>query len=112
MSKTNDVESHPPRTVESFSRHPKFYFEDGSIILDVECTLFRVHQSVLSRQSEVFRSMFSLIQPDDTPMVDGCPSVQLAGDSSKDVEEFLGTLYDPLCVNKSNLDCVRSSKTP
>jgi len=89
MSRCNDSE---PKE----SKHPQFYFEDGSVVLDVKRILFRVHQSVLARQSEVFRSMFSLKQPDNAPMIDGCPSVELMGDCPKDVEEVLGVLYDPL----------------
>lgn len=99
MSECNDSEpKESPLESNGLSRHPHFYFEDGSIVLDVKRTLFRVHQSVLARQSDVFRSMFSLKQPDSAPTIDGCPSVELVGDCPKDVEEVLGALYDPLCV--------------
>lgn len=107
MPELDDLESQQPLENKSlFQRHPKFYFDDGSIILDVERTHFRVHQSVLSRQSELFESMFSLKQPDNAQRVDGCLYVELVGDSVQDMEEFLGTLYDPLCVIPSNLDLI------
>jgi hypothetical protein len=98
MPELDLVLAQPLKIVESYVRHPKFYFTDGSIILDVERTHFRVHQSLLNRQSELFESMFSLKQPENATRIDGCLHVELAGDSISDMEEFLCTLYDPLCV--------------
>lgn len=42
------------------------WFKDGNVILIAEGTAFRVHQSLLSINSEVFRDMFSFPQPADT----------------------------------------------
>jgi hypothetical protein len=39
------------------------WFDDGSIILQVETTQFRVHRTVLSTNSGIFRDMLSVPQP-------------------------------------------------
>ncbi|EKM84429.1 hypothetical protein AGABI1DRAFT_67833 [Agaricus bisporus var. burnettii JB137-S8] len=95
--------------MDSYTRHPKFYFNDGSIILDVERTHFRVHQSLLNRQSELFESMFSLKQPENATRVDGCLLVELAGDSVSDMEEFFCTVYDPFYFDR--LECTSDVDT-
>ncbi|CCM06578.1 uncharacterized protein FIBRA_08856 [Fibroporia radiculosa] len=43
----------------------EFWFEDGNIVLGVETTAFRVHRSLLSRSSDVFRDMFDIPQPEN-----------------------------------------------
>ena len=75
-------------------RSPDFWFDDGSVVLHVESTQFRVHRSVLSANSEVFRGMFSLPQPTtvDRDLVDGCPVVRLA-DKVVDWTHVLKALY-------------------
>lgn len=99
----------------SCSRHPDLWFADGSIILQAETTMFRVHTSVLARKSQFFRDMFSLPQPQtasssstsqnsaDGPVssdwstadrtVDGCPLVVLH-DSAEDLANLLVAIYD------------------
>jgi len=67
--------------------------EDGSIILEAEGTQFRVHKTMLSRESTVFSDMFKLSQPADEPMVDGCHVVRLS-DAVQDVVIFLKAVYD------------------
>lgn len=83
------------------SKHADLWFCDGSVILQAEATLFRVHMSQLSRRSTVFSDMFTLPQPpvmtthatlaDET--YEGCPVVKLH-DSADDVENLLLALYD------------------
>ncbi|KAJ1301755.1 hypothetical protein OPQ81_008984 [Rhizoctonia solani] len=41
------------------SRDEHYYFQDGNVILLVGNILFRLHTSLLSRESEMFRNMFS-----------------------------------------------------
>ena len=73
---------------------------DGNIIIAVETTytkerhLFRVHATVLSRQSVVFSDLFSLPTPDDEETIDGCPVILLL-DDLEDVKDLLEVLYDP-----------------
>jgi len=83
------------------NKHADLWFCDGSVILQAESTLFRVHKSQLSRRSTVFSDMFTLPQPpvmtthatlaDET--YEGCPVVELH-DSAEDVENLLLALYD------------------
>ncbi|KAF8599780.1 hypothetical protein BDV93DRAFT_546720 [Ceratobasidium sp. AG-I] len=42
------------------TRDPNYYFEDGSVIFLVEGILFKIHRSLITSKSEVFRDMFQL----------------------------------------------------
>lgn len=76
-------------------RSSKFWFEDGNIILQAEHTQFRLHRSVLSIHSRVFRDMFACSQPENGPMIDGCPLVYLS-ETLEDVKNFVKILYRPI----------------
>lgn len=85
--------AHAPLT-----RSPELWFEDGSVVLHVESTLFRVHRSILSSNSEVFRDMFSVPQPPmnvSEGVIDGCPVVHLP-DHAVDWTHVLSALYDAM----------------
>src|ERR1700734_3586787 len=80
------------------SRSTDYWFDDGNVVLQVESTLFRVHRSILSMHSEVFRGMFSVPQPVavDGDLVDNCPVVQLpdrAVDWTHVLKAFYGGRY-------------------
>ncbi|KAF8216788.1 hypothetical protein K438DRAFT_1747955 [Mycena galopus ATCC 62051] len=64
---------------------------DGSVVLQAENTQFRVHWSVLERNSSVFREMQGLPQPPEQPTVEGCPVVTLS-DDPVDLEFLLKVL--------------------
>jgi hypothetical protein len=91
----------PPPEPHSLTKHADLWFCDGSVILQADATLFRVHKSQLSRRSIVFSDMFALAQPpvmtthatlaDET--YEGCPVVKLH-DSAEDVANLLLALYD------------------
>jgi len=85
-------EVHSVPVAESFQRHPDFWFSDGSVVLIVENTGFRIHQSVLARKSIVFNDLFGIPQPLNPEMIDGCPFVHLS-DSADDIVEILKILY-------------------
>jgi hypothetical protein len=71
-----------------------FWFDDGSIVIQAELTQFRVHRTMLSRHSQVFRDMFSVPQPvDPKDNIEGCPIVHLS-ESAQDVTHLLSALYD------------------
>ncbi|KAF8178877.1 hypothetical protein K438DRAFT_1769330 [Mycena galopus ATCC 62051] len=42
--------------------HSKFWYSDGSVVLQVETTQFRVHASILSASSAVLKDMFQVAQ--------------------------------------------------
>ena len=75
----------------------KIWFDDGSVVIQAELTQFRVHRSMLSRHSSVFRDMFSVPQPpgDQESAVEGCSIVHLS-DSPQDWENLLTLMYDNL----------------
>ncbi|KAF7344647.1 BTB domain-containing protein [Mycena venus] len=75
-------------------RNSEFWFEDGTIILRVENTLYRVYRGLLASRSTVFRDTFSMPQPqidEERDEIDGCPVVQLH-DKEKDFTCFLKAL--------------------
>ncbi|KAJ7284050.1 hypothetical protein C8J57DRAFT_1053191 [Mycena rebaudengoi] len=66
--------------------------------------LFRVHQSMLSLQSPVFASMFTLPHPhDNRDMYDGTPFVRMP-DEAQDIESLLKVLYNPSELPYKRLD--------
>jgi hypothetical protein len=75
-----------PRTTSNAERcttisRTYLWFDDGNIILHAESTQFRVHRSILSASSSVFRDMFSLPQPENENVVDRCPVVRVSDTS-------------------------------
>ncbi|KAJ7177876.1 hypothetical protein C8R46DRAFT_1328711, partial [Mycena filopes] len=67
------------------------WHEDGSLVLQAEAVLFRVHWGVLSLHSSFFRDMRDLPQPpmnDQSNNIEGCPVVELH-DSAADVKHLL-----------------------
>ncbi|KAJ7287171.1 hypothetical protein C8J57DRAFT_578652 [Mycena rebaudengoi] len=73
----------------------EIWHDDGSVILQAANVQFRVHWSILSLHSSVFRGMRGVPQPPDQDTVEGCPVVELS-DAVVDVECLLKALYDPL----------------
>lgn len=77
------------------TQHPDFWFSDGSIVLCVDKALFRVHQTILGKHSEVFEDLFTLPQPiQEEEMVEGCRVVMLH-DSKEEFGDLLNAIYDP-----------------
>ncbi|KAJ7184646.1 hypothetical protein C8R46DRAFT_1064708 [Mycena filopes] len=69
------------------------WFDDGSLIIEVQNVLYRVSRSILSGRSSVFADMFSIPQPADAETRDGCPVVHLH-DASADLTVFLRAIFD------------------
>ena len=81
------------------TRDEDLYFDDGSVVLsandsDGNTIYFRVHMSVLRKNSPVFRDMFSMPTPVAIDQYDGVPLVHVH-DDAKEMKEFLQVLYDP-----------------
>ncbi|KLO13576.1 hypothetical protein SCHPADRAFT_355239 [Schizopora paradoxa] len=85
-------------------RNEQHWISDGNVVLSAndangsQTVLFRVHKSLLSDESEVFESMFSIpVGEGDTHFekYEGLPLVRLQ-DSAEDVESLLNALRDPL----------------
>jgi hypothetical protein len=90
--------SSPPakrqRTEDEPITRSQIWNSDGSVVLQAANTQFRVHWSVLARNSSVFRDMQGVPQPADQPGVEGCPIVELSDDTD-DVGYLLMALYIP-----------------
>ncbi|KDR86012.1 hypothetical protein GALMADRAFT_132623 [Galerina marginata CBS 339.88] len=74
-------------------RSAAYWFDDGNVILQAENTRFRVHYTILSRHSQVFQDMFSLPQPEEEALFDGCPLVHVS-DAPDDWSNIFSILYD------------------
>jgi hypothetical protein len=76
-------------------RSPDFWFEDGTVVLQVETTLFRVYRGLLASRSTVFCDTFSIPQPPESERneIEGCPVVELH-DKAKDFVRFLKALHN------------------
>jgi hypothetical protein len=73
----------------------ELWFADGNIIIIASSVAFKVHRGQLRRHSEVFDDLFSIPQPKDQDLYDGCPWVEVY-DCPSDVLYFLRALYDGL----------------
>lgn len=73
------------------------WLDDGSIILQTQSTIFKVHRSVLARNAEIFADTFQMPQPDkpadDQALIDGCSVLPLTDDPTE-LSHFLRALYD------------------
>nr|GAT55197.1 predicted protein [Mycena chlorophos] len=87
-------------------RSTDFWLDDGTIILQVEATQFRVNKSVLGRHSTVFHDMFTMPLPPDEPLVEGCPVVVLSGDSVEDWCDLLGLMYPKTILGTPSMKVV------
>ncbi|KAF7297735.1 BTB domain-containing protein [Mycena kentingensis (nom. inval.)] len=83
----DEADSYPQIT-----RSAEYWFEDGSIVLQVESTQFRVAKTLLARHSSVFRDMLSL-PPADEILLEGCPVVVMVGDKCDDWNHLLSAMY-------------------
>ncbi|KII91563.1 hypothetical protein PLICRDRAFT_512971 [Plicaturopsis crispa FD-325 SS-3] len=89
---SRDIPSTGPNVTRSKSR---IWYPDGSIVLSAESTIFRVHRSILSQHSQVFKDMLECAQPAlDEESIEGCPVVHLPMDSADDVKFLLEAIYD------------------
>ncbi|KAL1741388.1 hypothetical protein HDZ31DRAFT_45555 [Schizophyllum fasciatum] len=88
-------ESESP-SIHAAEHHVTHWYRDGSIVLQVQDVLFRVHQTTLEKHSEVFRDLLSVPQMPDEQQVEGCPFVHLEGDIAFDWTYLLDAIYDPL----------------
>jgi hypothetical protein len=75
---------------------PDFWFEDGTVVLQVQNTLYHVYRGLLTLQSVVFRDTFSIPQPSaesEKNGIEGCPVVQLH-DKAEDFTRFMKAIHD------------------
>ena len=94
-------------TSSSNIHHPDLYIPDGNFVIiaqdgakKTDRIHFRVHQSTLSKHSQVFKDMFTLPGPPENAQefYDGVPFVEV-NDDPEDMAKFLTVLYEPLYVD-------------
>ncbi|KAF7351124.1 hypothetical protein MSAN_01674900 [Mycena sanguinolenta] len=86
------VKREPTQDAQMTITRSNIWYNDGSIVLQVTNTQFRVHWGVLRQHSSWFRDFGN---PPDQPIIDGCPILELRETSDVDVEYVLEALYDP-----------------
>ncbi|KAH8823246.1 hypothetical protein DL96DRAFT_1502436 [Flagelloscypha sp. PMI_526] len=76
-------------------RVASLWYEDGGIVLRAGNRLFRVYRGILIQQCEVFKDMFTVVQPSvsEEDMYDGCPLILLQDDVDE-MEWFLKAIFD------------------
>ncbi|KAH7100341.1 hypothetical protein BKA62DRAFT_743787 [Auriculariales sp. MPI-PUGE-AT-0066] len=86
-------------------RDEEYYFEDGSLVILVDSTLFKVHRTRLTKASAVFSDMLSMPFSDcKDAQPDGSSDEQpllLTGDNTADFRGLLWALY----VERVTLSC-------
>jgi hypothetical protein len=94
MSVDVSNDSEPALPIEPV-RSADIWYEDGTLVVRAEYTLFRVYRGILAAQSEVFNDMLSVPQPPsaETETFDGCPVVRVQ-DTAEDMSRFLRALTD------------------
>lgn len=82
-------------------RHPKYWFDDGSLVVHTRNDLFKVHRTLLCRHSAVLSSLSQGIpqnqgQSAAPTTIDGCPIAYIPDGmnvDSADLEALLEHLY-------------------
>lgn len=84
MSNQTDNSRKRPRTrsakpipPEALERYEEFWLEDGNIVLVAQNVAFRVYQGLLTKQSAVFKDLFSSAETRADETYDGVPVVRL-----------------------------------
>ncbi|KIJ99656.1 hypothetical protein K443DRAFT_679774 [Laccaria amethystina LaAM-08-1] len=76
------------------TRHSKYYFDDQQSVFLVENTFFKVHRYYLTRESEVFRTMFSCPSSEHGQEgVDDSKPIHLPGVTTRQFEALLDFFY-------------------
>ncbi|KAJ7434075.1 hypothetical protein FB451DRAFT_1572183 [Mycena latifolia] len=74
-------------------RSTDFWYDDGTVVLQVENTLYRAYRGLVSSHSTIFRDTFAIPQPtEESTEIEGCAVVQLH-DTVKDFTRFLKALH-------------------
>jgi hypothetical protein len=81
----------------SLRRCEELWYEDGTVVLRAGNLLHRVYSGMLSRESAVLKTMFSLPRTDDDERYDGLPYVCLP-DNEYEVTVMLKAIHYPRCA--------------
>ncbi|KAJ7146479.1 hypothetical protein C8R44DRAFT_656805 [Mycena epipterygia] len=83
-----------PTSTSKLVRSRDFWFDDGTVVLYVENTLYRVYRGLLASRSTVFRDTFAVPQSatKENAQIEGCLVVRLH-DQARDFTRFLIALH-------------------
>ena len=84
---------------ETLQRCADVWYDDGTVVLQAENTVFKVYRGVLKGQSVFFNDLFTLPlqESDQSEKYEGCPLVTLH-DRAVEVHSFLKAIFDPQYV--------------
>lgn len=84
-------------TQESEDHAEDLYFEDGNVIIRAGHLVFRVHRSLLERESKVFRDkLLPWARIRNEGRYAGCVEVRLAREYEGEVSGFLKAICNPM----------------
>ena len=78
--------------------HPDFWHPDGSVIIQVENTKFRLHQSMLQKNSAYFAAMFLKAEIEIDEQSPNLPVYRVFETTMGDFTMLLALIEEPLCV--------------
>jgi hypothetical protein len=84
--------SHTPP---NFTNHPTLYFGDGNVVLRCQQIYFRVHRTLLTRNSPVFHDILAERDRVGGDQFRGC-TLLILDDDADDMEQLLNSVYDGL----------------
>lgn len=85
-----------PEKLEVCIRHPTLWFPDGSVVLRIERTLYRLSRSYLQRHAEYFAQKLEDIIGVATEKVEGCPVVDVPVVTAVDFTYWLSAVESGL----------------
>jgi len=89
---TADTNSPNDVAKSEITKHPEFWFKNGSVVVVAESTAFRIRPSILAQSSSVFSGLLTIPHPPNEEKIEDCPVVFLP-DSADDIAELLSILY-------------------
>lgn len=74
----------------------ELWFEDGSVVIQAEKSLFRISRAILGSRSPVFKDIFTCAESlpeSERAYVEGCAYIRVS-DSAQDMTYFLKAIFD------------------
>ncbi|KAI0066294.1 hypothetical protein BV25DRAFT_1879441 [Artomyces pyxidatus] len=88
-SEANKIKEEPAQDVQPLRHHPRLWYDDGNVVLSCGSVAFKVHRSVLSRESTV---LDDILAAGSERLEEGCPVYVLLDDSDQ-VAQMLECFY-------------------
>ena len=83
-------------------QHPTFWYFDGSVIIEVENTKFKLHQSMLEKRSAYFASLFQVspkVELDEQRSNAHIPAYRISDTTVNDFAALLTLIEEPMYVS-------------